>query len=110
MHTGLTVDPKKIYFYFRLGDNLNKAEGEVSFDKNGEKSFDGTFRRLSAAFEAMEAAERDALENSSSDEDEERRMRKQSQDFDDNDQIELGEEGTPNLFLHLSNLTLTNLI
>ena len=41
----------------------------------------------------MEAAERDAAENSSSDEDEERR-RKESQDFlDENDQIELGEEG-----------------
>ena len=67
-------------------------------NKNGSKQiFDGTFRRLSAAFEAMEAAERDALENSSSDEDEERErksVRDAEEEDEENDQFELGEEGS----------------
>ena len=86
----------------RLGDNLQHAAAEGlndSADKNVDaKNYDGTFRRLSAAFEAMEAAEKEAM--SSSDEDEERRAKERSiersnlqLEDEDNDQIELGEEG-----------------
>jgi hypothetical protein len=84
----------------RLGDNLhNVEEPNDSGNKNVDgKTYDGTFRRLSAAFEAMEAAEKEAM--SSSDEDEERRAKERSiersnlqLEDEDNDQIELGEEG-----------------
>ena len=56
---------------------------------NVDKNFVGTFRRLSAAFEAMEAAEREANENSSDDEVELRN----DDDEEDLDLIQLGEEG-----------------
>jgi hypothetical protein len=52
---------------------------------------DGTFRRLSAAFEAMEAAEREAMEDSSSDDDDGKA--KGNLDDEENDHFELGEEG-----------------
>ena len=52
----------------------------------------GTFRRLSAAFEAMEAAEREAKDNSS-DEDFDNGNEADNNDAEDDDQIELGEEG-----------------
>ena len=89
----------------RLGDNLQHAATEGlndSADKNVDaKNYDGTFRRLSAAFEAMEAAEKEAM--SSSDEDEERRAKERSiersnlqLEDEENDQIELGEEGKKN--------------
>jgi hypothetical protein len=55
------------YINFQSFGSLNVPGVDFNVE-NVDKNFVGTFRRLSAAFEAMEAAEREANENSSDDE------------------------------------------
>jgi hypothetical protein len=65
----LRIQDHSLYFILisELSGSLNVPGVDFNVE-NVDKNFVGTFRRLSAAFEAMEAAEREANENSSDDE------------------------------------------